>query len=61
MINASIYGVLVYQSKNVVLDHLTIIDASRNSVDQGKCIDITEESINITVSNTILGYTSPLD
>jgi len=35
---------------------MTIIDASRSSVDKGKCIDITEDSINVTVSNTILGY-----
>ena len=49
---------LVYGSNNIVLNSLTILDASRNSIDQGKCIDITEGAGNVTVSNTILGYTA---
>lgn len=55
--NASIYGVLIYNSTNVVIDSVTILDAGRSSIDEGKCIDITEQSSNITVSRSILGYT----
>lgn len=58
ILNASIYGVLVYGSHNVVINQMTIVDASRGSVDQGKCIDITEGASNITVSFTMLGYSS---
>lgn len=58
--NATIYGVLVYHSNNVIIDHCTIIDAGRTSVDKGKCIDITEESKNVTASNNILAYSYPI-
>lgn len=33
ILKAPIYGVLVYQSSNVVVNQLTILDASRSSVD----------------------------
>ncbi len=57
ILNASIYGLLIYNSTNVVVNSMTILDSSRSSVDEGKCIDITEASNNVTISNSILGYT----
>ena len=42
ILNASIYGVLISHSRNVVVDHCTIVDAGVASVDKGKCIDLTE-------------------
>lgn len=58
--NASIYGILISQSHNIVIDHCTIIDASRTDIDRGKCIDLTESSTNITVSYNMMGYTAPI-
>lgn len=55
--NASVYGILVYNSTNVVIDSATILDASRTTIDEGKCIDITEQSSNVTVSRSLFGYT----
>jgi pectate lyase len=61
IINASIYGILIFHSQNVVIDHCTILDASRTDVDRGKCIDLTEESVNVTISRCLLGYTFPVE
>ena len=59
IINSAIYGILVKQSMNVIISHVTVLNASRNSIDEGKCIDITEDSHNITVSDSIIGYDQP--
>lgn len=60
IINSSIYGILIYHSSYVVVDHCTIIDAGRTSIDKGKCIDLTEESKNVTISWNILAYSYPV-
>jgi len=60
ILNASIYGILIYHSNAVVIDHCTILDASRTDIDRGKCIDVTEQSTNVTLSYNLLGYTYPV-
>ena len=42
ILNSSIYGILIDHSTYVVVDHCTIIDSGRTSIDKGKCIDLTE-------------------
>jgi pectate lyase len=61
IMNSSIYGVFIYHSTNVIVDHCTIIDSGRTSIDKGKCIDLTEESKNVTISNNILAYSYPVE
>lgn len=41
ILNASIYGILIYKSQQVLIDHCTILDASRTDITRGKCIDLT--------------------
>lgn len=61
IMNSSNYGVLIYHSTNVIVDHCTIIDSGRTSIDKGKCIDLTEESKKVTISNNILAYSYPVE
>lgn len=61
ILNASIYGILIFQSHHVLIDHCTILDASRTDITRGKGIDLTEASSNITISYNILGYTFPVE
>lgn len=58
ILEAAVYGVLVYGARNVVMVGLTVLDASRTTVEEGKCIDVTEDSANVTLSHSILGYTN---
>lgn len=61
ILNASIYGIFIYNSHQIVVDHCTILDASRTDITRGKCIDLTETSSNVTISYNILGYTFPVE
>ena len=61
ILNASIYGIFIYKSHQIVVDHCTILDASRTDITRGKCIDLTEASSNVTISYNILGYTFPVE
>ena len=56
--HTGIYGVLLTDHSNqMVLDHCSILDASEDSIDEGKNVDITEGTHDITVSWSIIGYT----
>jgi pectate lyase len=59
--NSSVNGILIYNSTNIVVDHVTILDAGRTNVDEGKSIDIREQSCNVTVSHSLLGFTSAVE
>ena len=57
--NTSLDGILVSNSTNVVIDSVTVLDSSRSDIVRGKDIDLTENSTNITVSRSIIGYIDP--
>lgn len=62
--NTPKYGILISAvnpgvsvSYNIVVDHCSITDASRQDMAFGKDIDINQGSRDITIANSIIGYT----
>jgi len=56
--HTGIYGILLTEHTNqMVLDHCSILDASEDSIEEGKDVDITEGAHDITISWSIIGYT----
>ena len=57
--NVAKYGILLTdQTSDVVIDHCSIENASRDDIEFGKDIDINNSAHNITVSHSIVGYYS---
>ena len=57
--NTTLDGILVSNSSNIIINSVTILDSSRTDIVRGKDIDLTENSTNITVSRSIIGYVNP--
>ena len=57
--NTTLDGILISNSSNIVLHHITVLDSSRIDIDRGKDIDVTQNSSKITISYSIIGYIDP--